>query len=245
MAVLIYLRWADFQEAEQEAIAAFDDSPYEPALPACLHWRSYCNSEPDELRELLLRELMPALEQLGNSRHNPLATHLHRIAPSVAALSEISAQGLYGLFEWVSQQPFETPHDRRQLLDKLDSILLKSRDRYRGEFFTPPLVAQLLVELGAPAVGERIYDPCFGSAGLLTAAIDYVNNHTSERVTRGGQPLLHVSGVEKNSNAYTIGLTRLALAGVANPQIELGNSLERTPSARADARSGPRHCCRC
>jgi len=38
-----------------------------------------------------------------------------------------------------------------------------------------------------------------------------------------------VSGVELNADAFVIGLTRLALAGVDDPQLELGNSLERTP----------------
>jgi len=30
LATLVYLRWADFQEAELEAIADFDDTDYEP-----------------------------------------------------------------------------------------------------------------------------------------------------------------------------------------------------------------------
>ena len=54
MAALIYLRWADFQEAEQEAIAAFDDTDYQPVLPNSMRWRSWHILHPQELQCLLL-----------------------------------------------------------------------------------------------------------------------------------------------------------------------------------------------
>jgi type I restriction enzyme M protein len=229
LAALTYLRWADFHEAEQEAIAAFDDSPYQAALPARLHWRAWHHHATDQLQKVLFHDLVPALEQLGNSRHNPLAKYLHQIVPSVAELKSLPVQELRSLVEWVSAQPFETHQDRRRLLDRLDSILYKSQDKHSGQFFTPPTVLQLLVELAAPTAGERVYDPCFGFAGLLTTSLGYVQRHAPDRAPRGGQPLLQVSGIEINSSSYTIGLTRLALAGIADPQIELGNALERTP----------------
>src|SRR5437763_838539 len=71
LAALIYLRWADFQEAEQEAVAAFNGSAYEPAFPARLHWRSYHDRDPRELHQLFSMELPGALEGFGNTRHNP------------------------------------------------------------------------------------------------------------------------------------------------------------------------------
>ncbi len=40
----------------------------------------------------------------------------------------------------------------------------------RGEFYTPPSVAALLVQLVGP-VGATIYDPCCGSGGLLIQAL--------------------------------------------------------------------------
>jgi type I restriction enzyme M protein len=116
------------------------------------------------------------------------------------------------------------------LLDALDAVLLGGLDKYRGQFVTPPVVARVIATLASPSVGQRVYDPCFGSAGLLTAALDYVHEHTADRVARTGQLLLDVAGVEINPDAFTIGLTRLALAGIADPQLEVGNSLERPPS---------------
>ena len=231
LAALIYLRWADFQEAEQEAVAAFDDAPYEPVLPGRFHWRSYHDRDPQELQQLFASELPRALEGFGNARHSPIATRLHRIAPAVARIGTLPVRLLDHLVRWLAAQAFETPGDRLRLLDALDAILLGNLDKFRGQFVTPPVVSRLIAALASPSAGQRVYDPCFGSAGLLTAAVDYVQEHTAERVARTGQPLLHVAGVEINPDAFTVGLTRLALSGIADPQLEVGNSLERSPSS--------------
>jgi len=229
LAILFYLRWADFQEAELEAIAAFDDTAYEPVLPASLHWRTWHQVRPNDLFHILTERLPAALRQLSNSRHNPLATHLHRISGPMERLSGIPSQSLFVLVQWLAEQPFETPNDRRQLLTIFDEFLYAKAYRLSGEFMTPPAIARLIVELAAPAPGERVYDPCFGSAGLLTAASEYVLHSKEKNCARYGMPCLDISGIELNESAYIIGLTRLALAGIDSPQLELGNSLERTP----------------
>jgi type I restriction enzyme M protein len=231
LATLIYLRWADFQEAEQEAIAAFDGTDYKPILPSSLHWRSWHLLAPHDLQELFTKHLPGALQRLNNSRHISLATHLHRITSAVKNIGRLSPQALRSLIHWLAEQPFETPRDRRALLDSFDVVLDKSRDKHSGEYRTPAAIAQLLVSLAAPSAGERVYDPCFGSAGLLTAAFDYVRSRATEQFSRSGSPALSISGVEINLEAYIIGLVRLTLAGVVDPQIELGNSLERVPSS--------------
>ena len=229
LAALLYLRWADFQEAEQEAIAAFDEADYDPVLPAALHWRSWYDLPPHDLPKLFADRLAPALERLNNSRHNSLATHLHRIVSAVKDLGRLSSHALEELIHWLAEQPFETPSDRRALLDVFDALLDRVLDKSFGEFRTPAAIVNLLAELAAPAPGDRVYDPCFGMAGLLTAACDHVLRKGKDRFSRNGGPGLMVSGVELNVDAFVIGLTRLALAGVDDPQLELGNSLERTP----------------
>lgn len=230
LAALIYLRWADFYEAEQEAIAAFDDTDYRPTLPSSLHWRSWHLLPPIDLKRFFSDRLPHALDQLKNSRHISLATHLHRIASAVKNLGQLTPRALDALIHWLADQLFETPRDRRVLLDNFDAVLDRSRDKHAGEYYTPAAVAQLLVELAAPSVGDRVYDPCFGSAGLLTAAFDHTRVKVTEQFSRSGSHAPLISGVEINLEAYIIGLVRLTLAGVDDPQIELGNSLERMPS---------------
>lgn len=231
LAALLYLRWADFQEAELEAIAAFDDISYEPVLPPSLHWRTWHQLPPEDLSLVMAERLPAALHQLSNSRHNPLATHLHRLAGSVHKLAELPAQSFKAIVEWLAAQPFETPADRRQLLDVFDRSLLFSVKGHEGGIrphLTPQSIALFIALLAEPKEGNRIYDPCFGSAGLLTAACNAVLNSKKEKSARTSTANLVISGVEINSSAYIVGLTRLALAGIDDPQLELGNSLERT-----------------
>ena len=231
LAALLYLRWADFQEAELEAIAAFDDTAYEPVLPPSLHWRTWHHLPPQEISLVLAERLPAALDQLSNCRHNPLATQLHRLAGPMHKLAELPAQVLKTIVEWLAAQPFETPTDRRQLLDVFDRGLLFSIKGQEGGIrphLTPQSIALFIALLADLGTGNRIYDPCFGSAGLLTAACDAVLNRKKENSARTGAADLAISGVEINSAAYIVGMTRLALAGIDDPQLELGNSLERT-----------------
>ncbi len=229
LAALLFLRWADFQEAELEAMAAFDDTSYEPALSSSLHWRTLYQQHPQNLRHFLADHLFSALSRLSNSRHNPLATQLHRIASPLQKLIEFPEPSLAALIKWLADQPFEAPHDRRQLLEIFDSILQSNQDKNRGEFRTPSHVAKLMVTLAAPTTGENIYDPCFGAAGLLTNAIDYAAQNSEQSKVRNSENGLRVSGIELNESAYIIGLTRLVLAGCDDPQLEYGNSLLRPP----------------
>src|SRR5690606_14667201 len=126
--------------------------------------------------------------------------------------------------------PFETPADRLALRDVLDEVSQRSGDKWAGQYFTPKLVVELMVALSKPRFGESIYDPCFGSAGFLTEVFDYVKEHQPDEVRPGKQPL-SISGVEMNADSFVIGLTRLVLSGITDPQLEVGNSLERTPSS--------------
>lgn len=234
LATLIYLRWADFRESEEEAFAAFEGDDYKPILPASLHWRTWHMLSPKEIQGLLVERLPQVLEGLNNSRQNSLATHIHRITPAVQLLGQLSPGSLDVMIRWLAEQPFETQSDRRALLDTFDHLLnagetFDSNRKSYGEFRSPANIARLIIEIAAPTYGERIYDPCFGSAGFLTGAYDYVREKNKDQYSRNGDSLLRIAGIEKNPTAYLIGLTRLVLAGVDDPQLELGNSLERLP----------------
>ena len=226
LAALVFLRWVDFQDAEQEAIAAFDDAEYRPVLPHKYHWRNWHNAYQNVKKEVF-KELPGFLTTLSNSRNDNLATQLHLIAPAVETLSRFPIDAIESLIRWLAAQPFETPNDRRVLRDRLDEMTRKLVDKQTAQYFTPRDVVETMVAVAEPKFGESVYDPCFGSAGMLTSAADYVREN-DETNARSGKPLLELSGVELFAENYVIGLTRLALSGVDSPQLELGNSLERT-----------------
>lgn len=232
LAVLIYLRWTDFQEAEREAIAAFEETEYSPVLPPALHWRRWLEWPEQRLHAVLRDDLPLALSRLKNSRHDALATHLHRVARPLESVGRLAPAEIGALVRWLGNQPFETPNNRCHLLSVLDQILDETSTKHSGQFRTPRAIVRLVIELAAPRAGERIYDPCFGWGSFLTGAMEYVRARETDRNIRSGYGVPSIAGVEINESNYAIALARLALAGVDDPQLELGNSLERAPSDR-------------
>ena len=196
LAVLIFLRWADFQEAELEAIAAYDETEYEQVLPASLHWRTWHQLQPDELHYFFTERLPAALDRLNNSRYNPLAAYPYQLTGSIDKLRNYPISILTNLVHWLAEQPFETSVDRRNLLVVFDKIIDASsaKDSLRSKI--PRDIIRLMIGLAAPTSGDSIYDPCFGTAGLLTASIDYVLHNENQKNARYFSTGLKISGVE-------------------------------------------------
>lgn len=229
VAALTFLRWADFQDAELEAMAAFDGTDYVPALPVSLHWRTWHQLPPEGIYQIITERLPEVLAGRFDNLLNPIAVHLNRLHGTLKTLSTLPLSGLADLVQWLAAQPFETPNDRRRFLDVYDDLLENFQDKNSGVFKTPKDIARLMVMLAAPSAGERVYDPCFGTAGLLTSALEYVLKQSESGKLRHGESKLNVSGVELNEFSYVIGMTRLILAGFDDPQLEMHDSLTRNP----------------
>jgi type I restriction enzyme M protein len=233
LAVMLYLRWLDFQDAESAAMAAFDESDYRSLLPPSLQWRQWHEMPPAELQHFFAEKLPKAIERLG-SAHDPISASLQRMRSAFHAVALLPEQTLAILTDWLAAQPFETPNDRLKMLEVFDAVLDKNSGRHLGQFRTPVSINELLAAIAIPAAGEHLYDPCFGFGGNLTAACRRVRQSDPREFSRSSSSALDISGAEINADAYVVALARLALAGVATPKLELGNSLER------EAHSNPR-----
>ncbi len=224
-AAFLLLRWADHAEAEEEAMAVFEERSYKPLLPTPLQWRHWTQLEdPFEMVERL-HELAQRLDALRGDASQPISTWLHILAAPLRRLLEAKFVDLHKLLQWVSELPLETPRDRRELLQVFDLVLAITGEPYDGGYSTPASIAALMAALANPQPGERVYDPCFGSGNLLVAAWQQAERSRSE--LRRPDALLEVAGIEIDANAFLIGLTRMLLAGIDGPHLELGDSLER------------------
>ena len=76
-----------------------------------------------------------------------------------------------------------------------------------GEFYTPPSVVQLLVEMLEPYEG-RIYDPCCGSGGMFVQSEKFVAQHGG----RIGD--ISVYGQESNFTTWRLCKMNLAIRGI-------------------------------
>ncbi len=229
IAALLLLRWIDYSEAEREAIAIFDGVPFNSILPSNLQWRTLCLidfSEADQLAERISALGEHLAGQSASCEPKP-AGWIRRLSPVFERLSKVNSTYLLHELQRVAELPFETASERLKVLEFFDSNLDERSDSYHALYSTPVNIARLVAALADPQPGERIYDPCFGSANLLIEA-NRKSNGKQESPLRGNHQL-HVAGMEINEISFLVGLVRMLLAGVEAPCVELGNSLEREP----------------
>lgn len=224
-AALLLLRWADLQDAEQEAMAAFEDRSHQPLLPQALQWRHWSQLDHPQVITDRLNELANYVTGLRGDAGHPMAAYLHALAGPLHRVLKVNFDYLRDLVHWVGEIPFETPSERRALLEVLDQILAETSDARDGEFSTPANIARLVAALANPQPGDRVYDPCFGFGNFLVAIWEHAGRSRVEQRRAGA--LIDVAGIEINAGAFLFGLTRMLLAGVEFPHLELGNSLER------------------
>ena len=76
-----------------------------------------------------------------------------------------------------------------------------------GEFFTPPSVVRVLVNVLAPQEG-RIYDPCCGSGGMFVQAEKFLEAHDRDKTA------LSIYGQELNERTWRMARMNLAIHGL-------------------------------
>jgi type I restriction enzyme M protein len=229
--VAVLLRWADYQEAEEEAMAEFEDRQWHSVLPPRLRWRIWFRLPAPELGRILFDELPAYLTGLRSRSETALAAYLSALGEPLRHLATTDIGVVCDVVHWVGDQPLETNSDRRLFLEFFDSLLAETVDKGEGQFVTPKSITQLAVAIADPGPGDRVYDPCFGFGGFLTAAWDLAErNSRGLHGRRTGEPL-SLFGMEINPSAYLVGLTRVILSGASHPRLERGNSLEREAAA--------------
>ncbi len=229
LAGLIILRWADQYEAEQEAISSFEASEHEPSFPKTLRWHQWSGLRGAELRGFLELQLLPALQEPGAGKLNG---RLQRVRPALEGTIQGNVSPLLDrLMDWVRALTLETPEDRRRAGDWFEAVLRESlaEAKFAAEFYTPDSLVELMVELADPKPGERIYDPCFGTGGLLAACARRLRHAVSRQSSNLWKSVQseNIFGMEINPAIYTIGLARVILAGIDHPGLECGDALER------------------
>ena len=228
LATLLLLRWSEAEEAKLEAQATSEDFPHEGMIPSDARWEKWGELRGDELARYVEQRLIAALRavrgentfgrrltMLGNVLDRIIGGRTWMLDPAMALLSSLD----FGSNEVLPVASFA-----------LETFIGLSTGRaHQGlQSFTPPLVADLIVELGAPKPGDRIYDPCFGLGGLLFGAARRLVKSSIMLPAPLWTKLLgdRFFGIEAAPIPYVIGLARMIFAGITAPNLHLGNALE-------------------
>jgi len=90
-----------------------------------------------------------------------------------------------------------------------------------GEIYTPREVIKLLVEILDPRPEERVYDPAYGSGGMLITAYQHVENESG----KSEADKLFLFGQEVNPKTLALSKMNLYIHDIRNAQVAQGDSL--------------------
>lgn len=128
--------------------------------------------------------------------------------------------------------PFGEESRSRDVLGRVYEYFLtqfaEAEGKHGGQFYTPPSVVRLLVEMLAPHQGS-VLDPCCGSGGMFVQSERFV------QAQGGPSSALHIYGQESSATTYQLAKQNLAIRGM-DATLAHGDSLlaDAFPSLKAD-----------
>lgn len=104
-------------------------------------------------------------------------------------------------------------HRARDLMGEVYEYFLgafaRAEGKRGGEFFTPPSVVKVIVEVLEPSHG-RVYDPCCGSGGMFVQTERFIHEHD------GDPKSVAIYGQEANEETWRLAKMNLAIHGIEN-----------------------------
>ncbi|HEX3482410.1 MAG TPA: class I SAM-dependent DNA methyltransferase [Kofleriaceae bacterium] len=238
LAWLFFLKAFDESETRLEQAAGLDDQPCGRRLDGEFRWSAWARNveRPDEMLEFVDGRLWRHLQTFGASRAtkdfaaDPVAERFRRIFSSVRNHSRKGAS-----FARVVQQV-----NRLQFSDQTDVIVLSEiyedllkrvagdSAGYAGEFYTQRHIIRAMVEVVQPAIGDRIYDPCFGTAGFLAESAEYIRRNSKPFSGKNLDALNHRTffGIELKPLTYLLGTMTMLLHRIEGANLEQANTIE-------------------
>ena len=226
---LLFLKILDDKDQELELIR----DRFKSVIPEKFQWRNWAANAEGITGEELIRFIDDKTDGLFATLKELKAPH----APQRAALVKEVFDGSnnymksgYELRKVINQLngfDFNNNEDRHVFGTVYESILVELRDAgNKGEYYTPRAITQLMTQMTAPKLGEKVLDPAAGTGGFLSAAIDFIRE--KEVRTLDDEAILQksITGWELKPVSYVLGLTNLILHGLDVPDWHYLDSLK-------------------
>ncbi len=234
LAWLFFLKAFDETEARKENEATFDGTPYERRLADEYAWSQWAKNthRADEMLEFVDGKLWIKLTSpdpkigLGD---DALAQRFRRIFDNVRNYCRRGVS-FARVVQQVDKLHFSSETDVIVLSEIYEDLLKRvaaDSAGYAGEFYTQRHIIRAMVEVVHPRAGESVYDPCFGTAGFLGAAADFIRRHSTLSTAQLDE-LQHRTfyGLELKPLTYLLGSMNMILHEVEGANLELANTLE-------------------
>ena len=232
LAWLFFLKAFDEAENRRAQEAAFDDRSHEARLSGDYAWSAWSKRNPDDMLDFVQGKLWTKLTSpdpklgLGDDL---LAQRFRRIFDNVRNYCRHGVT-FARVVKQIDKLHFADDTDVHVLSEIYEDLLKRvaaDSAGYAGEFYTQRHIIRAMVEVVKPRIGERIYDPCFGTAGFLGEAADFIRRSGS----LSGRQLDKLQretfyGIELKPLTYLLGTMNMILHGIEGANLELGDTLE-------------------
>jgi type I restriction enzyme M protein len=240
---VIFLKYLDDLEADREAAAELAGKTYKPILAPEYRWRKWAVPKTkageidhhkalsgDDLSEFVQKKLFPYLAKFKTDAEHP-DTIEYKIGEIFGELRNKIHNGynLREILNRVDELRFRSKAEKHEMSalyeDKIKNM--GNAGRNGGEYYTPRPLIRAIVQVVAPQIGEKVYDPAVGSAGFLCEAFEYMKASKKQLSTREWETLQKRTfcGKEIKSLAYVIGTMNMILHGIEAPNIIHTNTL--------------------
>ncbi|MFC7973962.1 N-6 DNA methylase [Streptomyces cinereoruber] len=224
---LLFLKVFDSLEENHEMVAKIDGTSYKPLIKDEYRWGTWARNSKltgDQLIDFVTDDLLPYLRELSGS------TRAERFAAIFAEVRTVMKSG-YSLKEVIAivdSIDFHALDNHHSMSVIYEWLLAQTADAgWSGEFYTPRPVVETMVRCVDPKLGEKVYDPCCGSAGFLVASAEHIAPSTKTTEQREQFNSETIYGQESGEIAALVGTMNLILHGVEDPQIIRRNTLEQ------------------
>ncbi|MEW1599910.1 class I SAM-dependent DNA methyltransferase [Streptomyces sp. NPDC093808] len=212
------------EEAEEPAKYTARNVMY---VPKAARWSELAGAVDD----VATKHLQPALDAM--EADNPRLRHLfghvnfNRIGGgggTGTAAAKLADKRLQGLIEHfggmrLRGEDFEFPDVIGAAYEYLLKDFADSAGAKGGEFYTPRAVVRMMVELARPRAGQRVYDPCVGSGGMLIHAKEYIEEHG------GDTEDLALAGQDANNGSWVMATMNMLFHGAVDFSLSIGDTL--------------------
>lgn len=228
LAWMFFLKAFDETETRLEQEGTFDDQPYVRRLDGKYRWLSWsAMTDSDAMLRFVNGELWTKLENLGD---DPLAERFRRVFSTVRNHCRKGASFSRAV-QQVNRLHFSDETDVIVLSEIYEDLLKRvaaDSAGYAGEFYTQRHLIRAMVEVTDPKLGDKVYDPCFGTAGFLAEAAEHIRHSAGSMNARDLKRLNENTffGIELKPLTYLLGIMNMLLHRIDAARLELGNTLE-------------------
>ncbi len=222
---MLFLKVYDAKEAEWEIF----EEDYKSIIPEDLRWRNWAEDEEgmtgDELLEFVNERLFKELKDLTVDETTDKRALIVKSVFEDSYNYMKSGTLLRQVINKLNELDFEDYEDRHAINDMYETILrdLQSAGN-AGEYYTPRVLTDFIIEMLNPQIGERIADFACGTGGFLVSALKHLEKQI-ETVEDRRIVQSSLFGIEKKPLPHLLCMTNMLLHDIDSPNILRDNSL--------------------